>query len=177
MKPNKNILIGVGVYPQASYFNHSCHPGTARYNIGRTMVLRSLVPVAQGQEISENYGPVFYFKSKSDRQRELGARYWFKCHCKACQENFPLLKEATKIKWKKDKDESALEDLKTIYECGADFMEHAQCKDAIESLSEYINDAYDIINPPLETVIRAEDKLRTCFNNLGTVYFQEPNVQ
>ena len=34
MKPNKNHLIGVGVYPQASYFNHSCHPRTTRYNIG-----------------------------------------------------------------------------------------------------------------------------------------------
>ena len=40
MRPNKNNLIGVGVYPQASYFNHSCHPGTSRYNIGKTMVLR-----------------------------------------------------------------------------------------------------------------------------------------
>ena len=30
MKPNKNHLIGVGVYPQASFFNHSCHPGTSR---------------------------------------------------------------------------------------------------------------------------------------------------
>ena len=173
MKPHKSILVGVGVYPQASYFNHSCHPGTSRYNIGRTMVLRSLVPVAQGQEISENYGPVFYFKSKSDRQRELGSRYWFKCDCKACKANYPLLKEATTVKWRNAKNESALEDLKTIYECGADFMEHAQCGDAMESLTEYINEVYDMIEPPLEIVIRAEDKLRTCYNNCGTVHFPD----
>ena len=44
-------------------------------------------------------------------------------------------------------------------------MEHAQCGDAMESLTEYINDVYDMIEPPLEIVIRAEDKLRTCYNN------------
>lgn len=39
MRPNKNHLIGVGVYPRASYFNHSCHPRTTRYNIGRKIYL------------------------------------------------------------------------------------------------------------------------------------------
>jgi hypothetical protein len=34
MKPSKNVVVGVGVYPQASHFNHSCHPRTTRYNIG-----------------------------------------------------------------------------------------------------------------------------------------------
>merc|ERR1719481_595916 len=51
------------------------------------MVLRSLVPLEQGQEVSENYGPVFYFKSKSERQVDLASRYWFNCECKACQED------------------------------------------------------------------------------------------
>ena len=177
MKPNKNCLIGVGVYPQASYFNHSCHPGTSRYNVGKTMVLRSLVPVSPGQEVSENYGPVFYFKSKADRQKELSSRYWFNCDCKACQEDYPLLKEATKVKWKADKNESALDDLRTVYECGADFLEHAQCDDAMDSLTEYINEVYTLVDPPLETVIRAEDKLRTCFNNSGTVLFQDTQLK
>ena len=97
MRPNKNSLVGVGVYPQASYFNHSCHPGTARYNIGRKMVLRALVPLGPGQEVSENYGPVFYFKGRAERRQELGARYWFQCGCRACAEDWPLLKQATKV--------------------------------------------------------------------------------
>jgi len=178
LRPHKNNLIGVGVYPQASYFNHSCHPGTARYNIGKTLVLRSLVPVEPGQEVTENYGPVFYFKPRAERQRELGARYWFSCQCRACQEDFPLLKQANKIRWRKeDCCVSSLDDLKTIFDCGADFMEHGQCDDAIESLTEYINEVYEMVEPPLETVIRAEDNLRTCFNNAGTVIFQETHLK
>ena len=172
MKPHKNHLIGVGVYPQASFFNHSCHPGTARYNIGRTMVLRSLSPLQPGQEVTENYGPVFYFKDKAARQAELKARYWFSCDCRVCRQDWPLLAGATKVRWKAE-NEAALEDLRTLYDCGTDFMEHGQAEDAIQSLTEYINEVYSLVQPPLETVIRAEDKLRTCFNNSGTVLFQE----
>jgi len=177
MKPFKNNLIGVGVYPQASYFNHSCHPLTTRYNIGKKLVLKSLTPIAPGEEVSENYGQVFYFKTKAERQKELSGRYWFKCDCRACCEDWPLLKENNKMLWKGDKNESALEDLKTIFDCGSDFMEHGQGKDAADSLTEYINEVYKLIEPPLETVIRAEDKLRTCFNDMGTVLYQETTLK
>jgi len=173
MKPFKNNLIGVGVYPQASYFNHSCNPTTTRYNIGKKLVLKALSPIHPGQEVSENYGQVFYFKSKAERQKDLGGRYWFNCECKACKEDWPLLKDNTKVSWKGDANESALDDLKTIFDCGSDFMEHGQGKDAVESLTEYINEVYTLVDPPLETVIRAEDKLRTCFNDMGTVLFQD----
>ena len=30
IKPCKNNLIGLAVYPKSSYFNHSCHPSIAR---------------------------------------------------------------------------------------------------------------------------------------------------
>jgi len=173
MKPFKNNLIGVGVYPQASYFNHSCHPGTTRYNIGKKLVLKSLTPILPGQEVCENYGQVFYLKTKTERQKELSGRYWFNCECIACSEDWPLLKENSKVVWKADKNQSALDDLKTVFDCGSDFMEHGQGKDAVESLTEYINEVYKLVDPPLETVIRAEDKLRTCFNNMGTVLFQD----
>lgn len=173
IKPFKNNLIGVGVYPQASYFNHSCNPVTTRFNIGKKLILKSLTPLQPGQEVSENYGQVFYFKSKAERQKDLCGRYWFNCECKACKEDWPLLKENTKVSWKGEQNESALDDLKTIFDCGSDFMEHGQGKDAVESLTEYINEVYTLVDAPLETVIRAEDKLRTCFNNIGTVLFQD----
>lgn len=174
MKPCKNSLLGVGVYPQASYFNHSCHPATARYNIGQKMVVKALVPVDQGQEVCENYGQVFYFKPREERRKELSSRYWFDCECPACREDWPLLKENTQVRWRGGKaKESALEDLKTVFDCGVDFMEHGQAKEAVDSLTEYINEVYGMVEPPLETVVRAEDKLRTCCNNMGTVIFQD----
>jgi len=174
MKPCKNVLVGVGVYPQASYFNHSCHPGTSRFNIGKKMILKALVPREVGEEVCDNYGQVFYFKSIEERRKELSARYWFKCECSACKGDWPLLADNKKIKWRNGAvRDSDLDDLKTVYECGVDFMEHGQAVDALESLTEYINTAYSMVEQPIETGIRAEDKLRTCCNNMGTVVFQE----
>jgi SET and MYND domain-containing protein 4 len=49
IKPFKNNLIGLGVYPRASYFNHSCHPGTARINIGNKLVIKALHPMEKGE--------------------------------------------------------------------------------------------------------------------------------
>ena len=45
-----------------------------RYNIGTKLVVKSLVVVGKGEEVSDNYGPVYYFKNKEDRQKELKAR-------------------------------------------------------------------------------------------------------
>ena len=51
-------------------------------------------------------------------------------------------------------------------------MEHGQAADATGSLEEYVDGMYNLVQPPLETLVRAEDKLRTCYNNMGTVIFQ-----
>ena len=47
-----------------------------------------------GEEVSDNYGPVFYFKPRVQRQAELAARYWFNCACPPCQGDWPLLGES-----------------------------------------------------------------------------------
>jgi len=177
MKPCKNNLIGLGVYPSASYFNHSCHPGTTRYYIGKKMVLKALTPVKPGSEVYENYGPTFYFKGKKERQDELKGRYWFNCGCPACCGDWPLLKQTNPPKWKQglkvSNAESAADDLKTVFSCGVDFMEHGQEKDAAECLEEYVNEMYELVDPPLENLLRAEDKLRTCYNAMGSVIFSD----
>ena len=51
-------------------------------------------------------------------------------------------------------------------------MEHGQAADATGSLEEFVDGMYNLVQPPLETLVRAEDKLRTCYNNMGTVIFQ-----
>ena len=62
--------------------------------------------------------------------------------------------------------------MKTLFDCGVDFMDHGQAADATGSLEEYVDGMYKLVQPPLETLVRAEDKLRTCYNNMGTVIFQ-----
>ena len=83
-----------------------------------------------------------------------------------------------------------------MYSCGCDFMEHGQGRDAAQSLEEYVDSMYRsidkqtnkltnkqrhkpmynrparVVKQPLEVLVRAEDKLRTCYSDLGTVLFQ-----
>lgn len=63
-----------------------------RYFIGDRIVLRCVRPIAAGEMISENYGPIFTKRTLAERQRNLGSRYWFKCSCQACQEDWPTFK-------------------------------------------------------------------------------------
>lgn len=55
------------------------------------MVIRANRPFKPGDVIPENYGPVFLMKTLPERQRSLQSRYWFKCHCTACKEDWPGL--------------------------------------------------------------------------------------
>ncbi|XP_066251201.1 SET and MYND domain-containing protein 4-like [Euwallacea similis] len=88
---SKNVCIGVGVYETASMFNHDCHLALSRYFSGRKIVLTSIRPLKKGDLIPENYGPLFTKKSLAERKRSLLSRYWFDCHCLACQQNWPLI--------------------------------------------------------------------------------------
>jgi len=173
IKPCKNNLIGLAVYPRASYFNHSCHPHIARFNIGNKLVVKSLVRVEKGSEVSDNYGQVYYFKTREERRRELTARYWFQCQCQSCTDNWPLLGKSTEPRWRGEADVAKLDFLESLYTCGADFIENGQRDDAIDNLVESIDGLYGLVGPPYDSLTRAEDKLRTCFNDLGTVVFSD----
>lgn len=87
--------LGVGIYRVASLFNHECNPALTRYFQGTDIILSSIRPISAGQMVSETYGPLFANGLIKDRQRALRSRYWFKCQCKACLEDWPILKYLT----------------------------------------------------------------------------------
>ncbi|XP_029675383.1 SET and MYND domain-containing protein 4-like [Formica exsecta] len=89
----KSIFIGGGVYPTVAMLNHSCNPGVVRYFIGTTMVIRAARTIRAGEEISENYGPIFTTTPENERKRRLRVQYWFDCNCEACSGHWPLLEE------------------------------------------------------------------------------------
>ncbi|XP_011269215.2 SET and MYND domain-containing protein 4 isoform X1 [Camponotus floridanus] len=89
----KSIFIGGGVYPTVAMLNHSCNPGVIRYFIGTTMVVRAARTIRAGEEISENYGPIFTTTPENERKRRLRVQYWFDCNCEACSGHWPLLEE------------------------------------------------------------------------------------
>lgn len=89
----KSIFIGGGVYPTVAMLNHSCNPGVIRYFIGTTMIVRAARTIRAGEEISENYGPIFTTTPENERKRRLRVQYWFDCNCEACSGHWPLLEE------------------------------------------------------------------------------------
>ncbi|KAK5645641.1 hypothetical protein RI129_004105 [Pyrocoelia pectoralis] len=89
----KAIYIGGGLYPTLAFFNHSCDPCIVRYNIGSKMFAKTVKPIRKGEVIYENYGPIYTNSPKDERQQFLLENYWFTCHCRACEEDWPLFKE------------------------------------------------------------------------------------
>ncbi|KAL0902216.1 hypothetical protein ABMA27_000140 [Loxostege sticticalis] len=90
---SKPVYIAVGIYPTGALFNHECYPAVARYFDGAKIVLRATRPLAPGEMASENYGHHFMMRSLKERQRALACRYWFRCECTACKEDWPTLKQ------------------------------------------------------------------------------------
>lgn len=65
----------------------------SRHFEGRSIVLRATRPLSPGEVVAENYGPHFMTRGLKERQRSLASRYWFRCDCLACKEDWPTLKQ------------------------------------------------------------------------------------
>ncbi|XP_035794036.1 SET and MYND domain-containing protein 4-like [Anopheles albimanus] len=87
--------LGVGIYRTASMFNHECYPGVSRTFLGTSIIFHTSRPIRSGAVVPENYGPHFLRQPKPMRQRNLRSRYWFKCDCRTCAEDWPLLERLT----------------------------------------------------------------------------------
>ncbi|XP_044007508.1 SET and MYND domain-containing protein DDB_G0273589-like [Aphidius gifuensis] len=86
---SKVVYIGVALYINCARFNHDCYPAVTRYFTGRDIVICATRPLNPGETVAENYGPIFTKRSLKDRQQSLEGRYWFKCSCLACIEDWP----------------------------------------------------------------------------------------
>lgn len=87
------LEIGAGIYSTLSLFNHSCDPVANRNFYGDTCVVRTILPVKKGDEISDNYGAVYAVHSLPERQGKLMPQYYFRCACRACVGDWPLYPE------------------------------------------------------------------------------------
>ena len=47
----------------------------------KQLYFQAIKNIYKGEEITENYGPIFFYSSKDDRQNRLSKQYWFKCEC------------------------------------------------------------------------------------------------
>ncbi|XP_072758789.1 SET and MYND domain-containing protein 4 isoform X1 [Anoplolepis gracilipes] len=92
---SRPVYLGVAIYPTVARFNHDCYPAVTRYFVGRHIVIRAVRGLQPGDIIAENYGPIFTKMTLAKRQRTLAGRYWFRCTCRACQEDWPHFENLT----------------------------------------------------------------------------------
>lgn len=64
-----------------------------RYFRGKDLVVLAVRPLNPGEVVADNYGPVFTMRTRDERQKSLAGRYWFRCACMACCEDWPKLAE------------------------------------------------------------------------------------
>ncbi|XP_037030405.1 SET and MYND domain-containing protein 4 [Bradysia coprophila] len=196
----KPVYIGVALYKTGAYFNHDCYPSVTRYFVGSTIVLCATHPLKPGDMVGENYGPIFTKKTLLERSRSLMSRYWFKCECKCCKENWQILdklnnkarlkcttplcdgvhnypedprKTVKCLKCKKmvslQEHAALLLECEELYRKGAEFMDKEDTQSAIDKFIEGIDLFYAIAVAPHKNMHLAEESLKACYGDQGTV--------
>ncbi|KAJ1972145.1 protein lysine methyltransferase [Dimargaris xerosporica] len=77
-------LVGYGVFPQASFFNHACAPNVRKVQQGSLLVFVTERDVAPGEELCIYYG---YNQDEPwfERRQRLLTHYFFDCCCIRCR--------------------------------------------------------------------------------------------
>ncbi len=75
-------LLGLALYPGASFFNHSCAPNVVYIFDGKCMVFRALRDLRPGEEVCISY--IRLVGGKERRRSRLLSHYYFDCVCEAC---------------------------------------------------------------------------------------------
>mmetsp|Transcript_9058 Transcript_9058/g.10055 ORF Transcript_9058/g.10055 Transcript_9058/m.10055 type:complete len:481 (+) Transcript_9058:166-1608(+) len=87
--------LGYGVYPRASFFNHSCWPnatfGRCKTQLSPFMEFTSVYDIAKDAEVCISY--IDISTGLKDRRECLSDKYFFVCKCDRCvyQEQYPEL--------------------------------------------------------------------------------------
>ena len=123
--------IGVGIYEAGAMFNHECYPSVTRYFNLTYLIFNSIRPHVKGDIIAENYGPIFLKQTLHERQRNLASRYWFKCQCQACRENWPVLEKLNN----KCRFRCPTENCKSFFNYPQDRTKEVKCKVCKQNVS------------------------------------------
>ncbi|KAL6246684.1 Histone-lysine N-methyltransferase set-6 [Rhinocladiella similis] len=76
---------GFGVWPEASYWNHSCEPNLRKQRTGRTWTFSTNRPVKAGEELCISYlGGDERDMTTAERREKLQRIWGFECACVKC---------------------------------------------------------------------------------------------
>jgi hypothetical protein len=80
-------FLGYGVWPEASFFNHSCQPNVRKERIGRQWTFSASQDVVEGDELCITYlGGEEKDLDVIRRREKLRDEWGFICYCKRCVE-------------------------------------------------------------------------------------------
>lgn len=85
--------IGMGLYSELTMVNHSCDPTVDVVFYGNRAIVRAIRNIRTSDEVTVDYGQLFFLQDKSMRQSFLRSTYFFDCCCQPCVENWPLWKD------------------------------------------------------------------------------------
>ncbi|KOG96153.1 Set6p [Saccharomyces eubayanus] len=74
---------GYWVFPEASYFNHSCNPNVTKYRKGNSMVFKVNKDIKENEQICIDYSGVLAVPTKK-RRKFLADSWFFDCACERC---------------------------------------------------------------------------------------------
>lgn len=90
LQRHRICCIGVGIYPAMATMNHSCDPTVDLVFYGNKSVIRAIRNIYKSEEVTIDYGNLFFVNGKSQRCQFLRECYFFDCGCRACSEDWPL---------------------------------------------------------------------------------------
>ena len=84
------VYSGLALYATMGLINYSCDPVLDISFNGSTAIFRAYKNVKKGDQITVDYGPIYYLQAKKERQAHLKDNYYFDCDCPPCKHNWPM---------------------------------------------------------------------------------------
>ncbi len=110
--PKTDKKVSAGVYPDASYFNHSCSPNLVRRRQGRFECFYATKNIEKGECLNIDYNASDSdFRGVEERREHLLLHYRFWCICDRCNKEGPIFEE---FKKRLEKEKKLLIELKEI---------------------------------------------------------------
>lgn len=75
-------FFGFGVYPSASYFNHSCSPNLIKKRIDNKLTFTTTKEIASNDELCIDYGN--YLNENVEKRKKELKEWFFDCGCEKC---------------------------------------------------------------------------------------------
>lgn len=142
-------IFGAGVFPFASYFNHSCAPNVYRITHNGSLVFFVTRPIEKNQQLFVCYRENFHHIDRTTRQADLNLAYKFLCKCEACENDYEKLDKMPRCDKKlkiSSSDSLPLDMIMDEYKRNCDYINANYQKYPCYELCRLIERNYDLLN-------------------------------